>query len=350
MDGRIRYVGADRIRIMSEEPRHHHYIPQGYLRGFAQKRTSKLWQTYATDLEAQRSYLTNVRNVCGERDFMRVEMDGVEPDKIEKEMSAFETKCIEAIRRVADREEFSGEDSNLTLNLMALLAVRSPEMRENIRGFHEQVAKRVLDITLHNKERWEHQVGQMRGGATSVVSGATYEEAKAFFEGGQYEITVRREYHMSTEFRMMQTVLGELGRRIWTLYIANENDGEFITTNRPVTLSFINPEQVPPLYRNSPGFALKGTEVHFPLTRKAMLVGRWGRGGITEAATQSFIAAVNTHMIALSNGKIFSPHRRFLYADRHTNIFWDENILERIKVWTDEASSVQQADSSKGDR
>ncbi len=311
---------------MSEEPRHHHYIPQAYLRGFAQQRSARQWYTHVTDFANGRTYSTNIRNVCGERDFMRIELDGFEPDRIEKEMSNFETKCIEAVRRVAETGKFEGEDANLTLNLMALLAVRSPEMRENVRNFHERVARRVLDLSLATKERWESQVAGM--GTSDRVP---YEDIKSFHEGGQYKVTVRREYQMATEFKLMPAVLEQLGKRLWTVYIVDEKHGEFITTNCPVTLSFVDPSKVPPLYRHSPGFALKETEVFFPLTRRAAIVGRWDRGGDTQAANQPFIAGVNTHMMLHSYGKVFSRHKEFLYADPTGEVFWDGNLLERAK-------------------
>jgi hypothetical protein len=317
---------------MADEARHHHYIPQAYLRGFSQKRGARQWLTHVMDLQENRSYPTNIRNVCGERDFMRVEMEGLEPNRVEKEMSNFETKCIEAIRDVAETSKFEGECANLTLNLMALLAVRSPEMRENMRGFHEQVAKRVMDLTLQTKERWEGQMAQMvaKGGAASDV---TYEDMKAFHEGQNYVVDVRREFHMQTEFQLMSDVLELLGKRLWTLYTTDGSYGEFITTNRPVTLTFIEPEKVPPFYRHSPGFAVGGTEVFFPLTRYAVLVGRWDRGGNAEVATQSFIAAVNTHLTVHSYGKVFSRQKEFLYVGPRGKIYWDGSFLVRRKEW-----------------
>lgn len=323
---------------MTEESRHHHYIPQAYLRGFAQQRSARQWYTHVTDLAKGRTYPTNIRNVCGERDFMRIEIEGHEPDKIEKEMSNFEAKCIEAIRRVAETAKFEDEDANLTLNLMALLAVRSPEMRENIRDVHERVAKRMLDLTLETEERWEGQMAQMRAQGGFVSDHLTYEDIKSFHESGQYKVTVRREYQMGTEFQLMSTVLEELGKRLWTVYTADGTYGEFITTNRPVTLSFIEPDKVPALYRHTPGFALKGTEVFFPLTRRAILVGRWDHGGHAEVAKQSFIAAVNAHMTWHSHGRVFSRHKEFLYVDPHAKLFWDGNLLERVKGWQAETS------------
>src|SRR6185312_3633213 len=189
---------------MANEARHHHYIPQAYLKGFAQQRSERQWYTHVTDIAAQRTYTANVRNVCGERDFMRIEADGHAPDAIEKEMANFEAQCIGAIRRVAETGKFDGEDANWTLNLMALLAVRSPEMRENLRGFHEQVGKRVMDVALATRDRWEGQKARMRADGV-LGDDVPYEKLKAFHESDQYKITLAREYHIGTEFKLMDT-------------------------------------------------------------------------------------------------------------------------------------------------
>lgn len=59
------------------------------------------------------------------------------------------------------------------------------------------------------------------------------------------------------------------------LYFVPGDYGEFITTSRPVVIAYIDPERVPLYLRHSPGFGLKNTEVYFPLTKHALLIGRW---------------------------------------------------------------------------
>jgi len=321
---------------MTEESRHHHYIPQGYLRGFAQKRTARQWYIHVADLKSKQSYSTNTRNVCGQRDFMRVNVAGHSPDLIENELSALETKWVEAIRRVATSGLFKSDDANLIMNMMSLLAVRSPEMRENMREFHERIAKRAMDLTFASKERWEAQVDQLRAANKLVNDNVTYEDAKAFHEGGQYTVNVGREYQIGMEFGMMPAVLEELGKRLWTVYVTDGKEGEFVTTNRPLTLTYIDPSKVPAWMRRSPGFALDGTEVHFPLTRHAVLVGRWDRGGSwdqgaqIEVAHSSFIAAVNTHMAKNSFGQVFSREKKIAYLDPLLNLRRDELLIQRF--------------------
>ena len=68
-----------------------------------------------------------------------------------------------------------------------------------------------------------------------------------FLSGGmvglKHKNTDRLEFHMQTEFQLMSDVLELLGKRLWTLYTTDGSYGEFITTNRPVTLTFIEPEK-----------------------------------------------------------------------------------------------------------
>jgi hypothetical protein len=258
---------------------------------------------------------------------MRIELNGYAPDSIEKELSNFESKGIQAIRRVASNGNFDGEDANWTLNLMALLAVRSPEMRENQRDFHEQIAKRILDVTLTNKKRWESQITKMQVDGIQV-NNSSYEELKAFHKGDQYKIKVAREYQIGTEFKMMETVLHSLCKRKWSIYKTDGRFGEFLTTNRPVTLTYNSPDEIPPLYRNSPGFACPNTEIFFPLDRHALLIGRFDRQEKNLVVNQSFIAAINTHMMMHCFGKAFSRQQAILYIDiRNQQICYDDLLL-----------------------
>ncbi|MFN9471395.1 DUF4238 domain-containing protein [Acidovorax sp.] len=311
---------------MGSEARHHHYVPQGYLRGFGHKK-GKNWFVFANDLGTGRSYEANTRNVCGERDFMRFESKGHAPDVLEKELSKLEGAACQAIRSVVQTAKFESEDKVLIVNLMALLAVRSPERRESMRQSHETVAKRLLDLIFADKERWDTETDKLGDANSSKVS---YEQAKEFHERAEYTIEVNRERHILNEFGVFDTVLQLLGQRQWTLYTTSGEYGEFVTTNRPVVIAYKEPEKVPPFMRHSPGFGLTETEVYFPLTKHAFLIGRWDRGGQTEVATQSFIAAANTHMMAYSYGQVYSAEREILHCDESTNMHWDAEFLRRF--------------------
>jgi len=100
------------------------------------------------DLQAKKTYETNTRNICAQRDFMRFEVEDRKPDWLEEEFGKLESSAVTAIREVATSDIFDGGNKNYILNLMALLAVRSPEQRENMREFQARVAERVMDLKL----------------------------------------------------------------------------------------------------------------------------------------------------------------------------------------------------------
>lgn len=156
-----------------DDPRIHHYIPQSYLRSFGWKRGEKQWYIHAYNLRELRHFQPNIKGVCAERDFMRVDLEGHDPYKLEAEMGKFETKAREAILRVAESHNFDGEDRSFILNLMALFAVRYPQMRENMRDFQERVLKMVMSLSLETKERFESQITRMKAKGIPVSDSMT---------------------------------------------------------------------------------------------------------------------------------------------------------------------------------
>ena len=322
------------------ESRNHHYIPQGYLRGFGWKR-GKHHMVVAHDFQEKKTYETNTRNICAKRDFMRFEAEDREPDWLENEFSKLESKAVAAIREVTKSGIFDGEHKNYILNLMALLAVRSPEQRENMREFQARVAQRIMDLVLEKKERWESQIKDMEA-ETGEPSLVTYEEAKDFHMRGEYSIEVPRERHIHNEIDLYNTVLQCLGQRKWTLYLVLGDYGEFITTNRPVVIVYIDPESVPAYLRHSPGFGLKNTEVYFPLTKHALLIGRWDGDEITiNPVNQPFVGAMNNQMIQHSYGLALSSTREVLYHDPLMRLQWDDRVIDRFTTPPSEEEIAQ---------
>ena len=262
---------------MATEARIHHYIPQAYLRGFGWQK-GKNWYLHAADLKKHHYFQPNTKNICAERDFMRFEMKGQSPDRLEKEMGTFEGKARQALLHVAETRTFEGENRTYVLNLMALLAVRSPQMRENMRDFQERVMKQVMSLTLATKERWEGQMEQLKAAGKAVNENVTYEEVKEFHERGEYKVNVRREFQIGSELKTHQTVLDTLAGRKWKLFYAGKDQGVFVTSDHPVVVSWNHFERIPPMMRRSPGFGMSDTEVIFPITHNCCLLGRFEGG------------------------------------------------------------------------
>ena len=68
---------------MSTEARHHHYISQCYLNIFA-KSVGNKYRITVLDLKRRHHFETTPRNIGGQRDFNRVEKDGMPPDFLDQ--------------------------------------------------------------------------------------------------------------------------------------------------------------------------------------------------------------------------------------------------------------------------
>jgi hypothetical protein len=155
--------------------RHHHYLSQCYLKGFTQGNAKKSKLT-VIDLKESKTFETIPRNVGGMRDFNRVEIEGVDPEVIEKTQSEFESKVAKALQELPETLDFSSETKDLILGLIGMLAIKSPEMREHLSKPLIQIAKMTMAMTMETKERWESQIAQVKADTGEDISnGKTYE-------------------------------------------------------------------------------------------------------------------------------------------------------------------------------
>ena len=86
---------------MSKQARHHHYIPQCYLRGFLPIGQKKPKLT-VLDLKRTKVFLTGTRGVGGIRYFNRIEADGVSLDSLENSLSSFEGQVATALKKLEE--------------------------------------------------------------------------------------------------------------------------------------------------------------------------------------------------------------------------------------------------------
>jgi len=294
------------------ESRKHHWVPQCYLKGFAKPR-SKNSQLYVVDAAAMRAFSTKPCNVAAARDFNRVDLDGVSPDAVESSFSSFESDVDQALgRSIAAGGVVDAEDHNLILNLIALLAVRNPGMRERMRRTEEEVWKRVLDLTLSSKERYEASFRKAAAeGAFSADEILPYETMREFFDRDEYDLQVSTTSHVQQELKLVDTVLPLLGRRSWLILRARPESGGFITSDHPVLLRW---DAAAPEGRSvAPGFGQRDTDVLFPISHELAMIGSVKElPGIVEVG-ETQAAFFNGLIIAHADRQIYAPDDRFRY-------------------------------------
>lgn len=311
--------------------RHHHYLSQCYLKGFTSGESKKS-KLIVFDLEERKHFQTIPRNVGGIRDFNRIDVEGVDPNILEKFLSKFEGEAASALHKLRNGDKFEGKVKAAVLNLLALLAVRSPQTREYLRKFHAQIAEKMMDLTLASEERWESQVRQMKESGVEVGDNATYEDIKKFHESKEYAIEVGREHHIRIEFARLEGIVPMLDARKWLIVRASSKSGPLITADRPVSLTWKEPDKIHAFYRNSPGYGMKNTQIYFPLSQGAALIGEFdGREGVIDG-TKELVATLNSRMLTFAHRQVYAPKLNFYFRSTVGETLEGKHLLRHVVV------------------
>lgn len=308
----------------------HHYLSQCYLRGFTNKDNKKSRIT-VFDLKRKKIFETNTRNVGGMRDFNRIDINGFEPDAVEKTLSTFESKVASALRHINETFAFDGENKNNVLAFIALLSVRSPYMRRHWEKLVSDEWDIIEGIMLQSKKRWNSIAAQMKeDGYPDEISYEEMIEMREMQKSGKIAFTLSTEFHLYREFISINIIYPLLLKRQWLLIHAAGKTGPFITTDKAVLLTWKEPEKIPPFYRDSPGFGMSDTQVIFPLSQRLLLIGELGgKEGIISGNTE-LIARLNSIVAISAFEKIYSPHEHFYFMVKENEIREGTQILSYL--------------------
>jgi hypothetical protein len=172
----------------------------------------------------------------------------------------------------------------------------------------------------------------MRRDGHDVNGELTYQDIKKFHEEKQYKIEIKREFHIAIEMKMVQSIVPILGGRDWVLLKATDDSGQFITNDNPVHLAWIDPDSVPPFYRQSPGFGLKGTRVYFPISKDLALSGEFESRSGTYNANRQLVSVLNSGLVTRTYKQIYAPSLRFGLMSKDGNEISGAQFLKSIRA------------------
>jgi hypothetical protein len=295
--------------------RRHHFVPQFYLKGFTVERKKKR-QITVFDAKERKVFTTAIDNVAHDRDFNRVEIDGLAPDAFENALAGFETEISAALNQIITTQSIAAEADRIALiNLICALALRNPRLRETIREFHERVAKKMLSVMLATPERWAAQVKKTREAGylqdVPQVAELSYEQMKKFAREANFTISLAREHHIKLELETFNKMLPILLERKWLLLRAPHDSGGFITSDHPVVLTWSDPAM---RSGRAPGFGLTGTEVFFPVSTRLAVVGAFELQPATIDIHPNAVASLNGAQVAYAQRQVYARDSNFTYV------------------------------------
>jgi hypothetical protein len=284
-------------------PKRQHYVPRFYLKGF----TGDKDQLFTINRPTGKSFRTSPNNVAGENFFNRVEVEGMDPNELEKALADFESEMAPALERIKEAKSLAKkEDRAHLMNLMAAIALRNPSRREVFSQIHDQLARRHFAAQFGTQASVDQAVA-----AGMLPKGATVAELQKNLQDESFPIP--KELIMAFEIDMHDPVTERLWHRKWQIVIANEGAGGFVTTDDPVCLRWTDGKGRGGL---SPGFGLEETEVLFPISTNVCLRGSFeGQENVIEA---------DADMVGTINSLIISNARNQVYAHDHSFKFKNE--------------------------
>lgn len=205
----------------------HHYVPQGYLRGFA---TDSGRITAVPLDQARQPFTTSTKNVAARTHFHTVS-GAEEPDSFEKALSLVEDDAILIIRRMQGGEFPLSEPDRLSLShFFALQAVRGPDTRATL----ERIQAKAIRVEIgaggrKNVKRWIKR--KWGFDATDQQAQRVWDEAT---QPGGPPLTIAIADHISYLIETAAGLAKYLVTRPWSLIRFDRRS--LITCDAPVSL------------------------------------------------------------------------------------------------------------------
>jgi hypothetical protein len=296
----------------------HHYVPQFYLRNFANGVGRKARVVFF-DEEERKFTPTLVRNIGSTRYFNRVDADGVDPDHIEDALAKLESEMTFPLAEVIEARSFpSDEHFTYVMNLAALLSVRNPRMRGQMEKFHQDVAQKVLDMLVSSEEVWEHNTQRMKVDGVELSGDVTYESVKRFRNEKRYTIEIDRTHLIGLEFEVVPSVLDTLARRYWCFATA-PSGSQYITSDNPVCLEWSDNRDYGPF--SAPAHGRRETSLVFPISSEVVLIGTFEDAPQRIVHDEAQVTSVNTIVARHSRRQIYARDGDFrLHLKHHRDV------------------------------
>jgi hypothetical protein len=228
---------------------------------------------------------------------------------LEDAFAQFEGPASEALVRIEQSSSISNkEDRELVLNLVALLAARNPRNRETFGKVQKDVIRGMAEMMVSTEERWDAMDKQALE-ANPKGNDIPYEQMREFVLGGEFDIELDQTHQIGLELGLIEPLLETLVKRKWTLRIAEDGAGDFVTSDHPVVLMPVGWN--PGIY--GVGFGLANTVVIFPLNRRMLLTGTFeGKDRVLSVGPVD-VATHNRYVIMAAQRQVYAYNDAFQY-------------------------------------
>jgi hypothetical protein len=197
--------------------RKHHYISQLHLAGFTPSGTKEDF-LYVLDKGKIEQRRQKVSEVAHQRDYYRLEGDGVAPNYLEDFFAKdIETPAADAFRYlIAHKKMPKGARFSALINYLALLGARVPTVINHSAKQESETMKWLLQARVSTPEHWNVTVEGMRA-AGKEVEAISYEEMKEFVNSDKYTIEISQNTKVLQVIDAARILVPALAIRTWSM-------------------------------------------------------------------------------------------------------------------------------------
>jgi len=143
------------LQAKGAAPRKQHYVPQFYLRKFTGAKDMLL----VFDRDKKETYRSKPLGIAAQRDFNRIDVEGMDANAVEKVLSEFEGETAPHLDRIIANKSIADQgDRSAMVNLMAAMTLRNPKRRQAMGEVIGNFAKNFFS----RKENYDKYVADMK--------------------------------------------------------------------------------------------------------------------------------------------------------------------------------------------
>jgi hypothetical protein len=255
--------------MVVQRARNHHYVAQGYMRGFCETRNT----LYIYDKGVRRMRTTSPKGVAYTPNFYIIDtVDEKNSDEVEKTLGKIESVAIPIINKVADHKSLTKSERADLAIYISIQYGRTPHSR----GQFDQVAsviytneaKKVIAEMLNDSAKYEELMDYFKEERPDIEPPNREKLIEILLQKEPlYTVKIDNGTFVNSIFDKTEPVGNGLLSRKWVVYQA-PSGSSFITSDNPIGL-YVDRELGS---HRVLAILLDGVERYFPLNSKSCLV------------------------------------------------------------------------------
>lgn len=273
------------LPVNMSEPKRHHYLPQHYLRGFADPdKPTQVWILSSNEREPiwRRRSTRSIGYV--DNFYSMTDKLGNQNNYIEKDLSILDGRAAPVLKKVLRRENLDQDEQFFFAVFVADLATRGPFMRET--------TKQLLNQELALR--------------TPLTEPYANEEIKKYFDRNQYHLEARHELVVDSVIGLLPLFTETILKMGWVFAHSNGSNF-FITSDTPVVACKPND-----MFSQTQGLDEEDMEITLPLSRNMTFIASWKATGVGDAVLSADeVSGLNNRTTMIGKKYLISPKKQF---------------------------------------